>query len=65
MVVAIGQKSKFIRVCTDVLVEIGDIIITVYILVVDHLDYNLILGRPFKRRLYIRTVNNNNSSLTI
>ena len=45
-------------------IEIGGIIITIYILVVEHSDFNLILKRPFKRKLYIRTTNNNNKSIT-
>ena len=64
MVAATGQKSKFVGVCTDVPVEIGDIVTTVHVLVVDHSDYDLILGRPFERRSRMRTVNNDDGSLT-
>ena len=45
-------------------IEIGGIIIIVYILIVEHSDFNLILRRPFKRKLYIRTTNNNDRFMT-
>ena len=44
----------------DMPIEISGIIIIVYILVVEHSNFNLILKRPFERKSRIRTTNNNN-----
>jgi hypothetical protein len=48
----------------DVPVETGDIMTPVHVLVVEHSDLDLILGRPFERRSRMRTVNNDDGSLT-
>jgi hypothetical protein len=63
MAAATGHKAKFVGVCMDVPVEIGDILTPVHVLVVEHSDFDLVLGRPFERRSRMRTVNNDDGSL--
>ena len=46
------------------MIEIGGIITTVHVLVVEHSDFYLILGRPFERKSRMRTTNNDDGSLT-
>jgi hypothetical protein len=64
MVAATGHKAKFVGICIDVPVEIGDIVTPVHVLVVEHSDFELILGRPFERRSCMRPVNDDDSLLT-
>ena len=64
MVAATGHKARFVGVCMDVPIEIGGIITTVHVLVVEHSDFDLILGRPFERKSRMRTTNNDDGSLT-
>ena len=63
MVAATGHRAKFVGVCIDIPVEIGVIVTPMHVLVVEHSDFDLIVGRPFERRSRMRTVNNDDVSL--
>ena len=61
----IDERARFFNVCESIFISIENIIIFVFIFVIERLNHDFFLDRFFQRIVYMNVVNMNDDSLKI
>ena len=59
----INECARFFNICKSIFVNIENIIISIFIFVIERSNYNLFLNRFFQRIIYMNVINMNNDLL--
>ena len=63
MINFINERAHFFNVCKSIFVNIKNIIISIFIFVIECLNHDFFLNRFFQRIVHINVININNNSL--
>ena len=59
----IDERARFFDICKSIFINIENIIISIFIFVIERFDHDLFLDRFFQRIVHMNVVNINNDSL--